>query len=69
MGQMTEKREERIAAHFAWDGRAKVALLQWYPFEMGGILGGFRENVPARPRKRCDRYWALLRVGCLKWQR
>lgn len=32
-------------------------------------LGGFRENVPARTRKRCDRYWALLRVGCLKWQR
>lgn len=54
LGQMTEKREERIAAHFAWDGRAKVALLQWYPFEMGGIAGvleGFGKMCPQGPER------------------
>lgn len=49
-----EEGGEDRSASFAWDGRAKVALPQWYPLEMGGIAGaleGFGEMCP-RGRER-----------------
>lgn len=55
LGQMTGKREERTAAHLSLGtAEQKVALLQWYPLEMGGIAGaleGFGEMCP-RGRER-----------------